>query len=146
MNEELKVIISAEVSKLKSGVEDAKKHIKSFSEQVKEASKDVDEKFKNAGDKIGSAMKVGCAAAVGALATVTTAIAGVATAATKSFAEYEQLKGGVEKLFGDSANTIMNYASQAYKNAGHQLFGNGMLALTVTKVINVGNLNGVGIV
>lgn len=35
-----------------------------------------------------------------------------------NYADYEQLAGGVETLFGTSADTIMEYAQSAYKTAG----------------------------
>lgn len=35
-----------------------------------------------------------------------------------NFAEYEQLVGGVETLFGDSADKLMEYSAVAYKTAG----------------------------
>ena len=35
-----------------------------------------------------------------------------------AYAEYEQLVGGVETLFKDSSDTIMQYAKEAYKTAG----------------------------
>lgn len=38
--------------------------------------------------------------------------------AVKSFADYEQLTGGVETLFKDSAPQVMKYANEAYKTAG----------------------------
>ena len=118
MNEELKVIISAETSKLKKGVEDATKSINGFKDQMEKVGKNVDTTFKKAGDAIGKAIKAGCKVAVGALATVGTALAGFITASVSSFAEYEQLVGGVEKLFGDSAGSVQKYAQEAYKNAG----------------------------
>ena len=118
MNEELKVIISAETSKLKKGVEDATKSINGFKAQMEKAGKNVDTTFKKAGQAIGKAIKAGCKVAVGALATVGTALTGFITASVNSFAEYEQLVGGVEKLFGDSAGTVQKYAQEAYKNAG----------------------------
>ena len=118
MNEELKVIISAETSKLKKGVEDATKSINGFKAQMKKAGSNVDTTFKKAGEVIGKAIKAGCKVAIGALATVGTALAGFITASVNSFAEYEQLVGGVEKLFGDSAGTVQKYAQEAYKNAG----------------------------
>ena len=118
MNEELKVIISAETSKLKKGVEDATKSINGFKAQMEKAGKNVDKTFKKAGQAIGKAIKAGCKVAIGALATVGTALTGFITASVNSFAEYEQLVGGVEKLFGDSAGTVQKYAQEAYKNAG----------------------------
>ena len=36
----------------------------------------------------------------------------------EQYAEYEQLVGGVETLFKDSADTVMGYAENAYKTAG----------------------------
>lgn len=68
--EELKVVISAEVSKLKEGVKTAKKEISSFSSQVEKAKGDVDNNFKKLGAGISSSMKkagVGIAAGGAAL-------------------------------------------------------------------------------
>lgn len=70
MNEELKVIISAEVSKLKQGVENAKQQLNTFKSKVADAKKDVDSKFKAIGTSISTAAKnmgVGIAAAGAAL-------------------------------------------------------------------------------
>lgn len=66
------------------------------------------------GKGLGVAAKVGAAAvtaAAGAIATVT-------KSAVENYAEYEQLVGGVETLFKDSAGTVMQYAENAYKTAG----------------------------
>ena len=57
MNEELRIIISAEVSKLKQGVEAAKTSINSFKKQVEDAKKNVSEKFKAMGESIKSVVK-----------------------------------------------------------------------------------------
>lgn len=35
----------------------------------------------------------------------------------KQYANYEQLAGGIEKLYGESADKMMAYASESYKNA-----------------------------
>jgi hypothetical protein len=70
MNEELKIIISAQTSDLKKNVKDAQNEVKGFKEQVKAASKEVDTKFKAAGQSIANGMKIGMAgiaAAAGAL-------------------------------------------------------------------------------
>ena len=56
------------------------------------------------------------AAMIGA-ALVTTAV-GLGTLAIKSFAQYEQLAGGVETLYKNNSKEIMEYASNAYKTAG----------------------------
>ena len=74
--------------------------------------------FKSAMGGIGKVAKTAFkGVAVGATAAVA-AIGAIGTAAVKSFAEYEQLIGGVETLFKDSANVVKGYAEQAYKTAG----------------------------
>lgn len=46
------------------------------------------------------------------------AIAGIGKLAIQSYAEYEQLVGGVETLFKGDAESLMKYANEAYKTAG----------------------------
>ena len=46
------------------------------------------------------------------------AIAYITKKAIDSYSSYEQLSGGVEKLFGDSAGIVYDYADKAYKTAG----------------------------
>lgn len=67
------------------------------------------------GKTIGKFAKVaGAAMAAGAAA-----IGSLAASAVKAYADYEQLAGGVEKLFGkEAATTMMQYAQDAYKTAG----------------------------
>lgn len=47
-----------------------------------------------------------------------TAIAAIGKLAVDSYSNYEQLAGGVETLFGNSAKTIQGYADAAYQTAG----------------------------
>lgn len=61
--------------------------------------------------------KVAQAAAIGGAAAAA-GIAAIAKSSLDSYADYEQLAGGVEKLFGSSADTLMSYAQQAYKTSG----------------------------
>lgn len=63
------------------------------------------------------ASDVGKAAAAGAAA-AGTALAAITTKATQAYSEYEQLTGGVEKLFGDAASRVEGYAQRAYVTAG----------------------------
>lgn len=46
------------------------------------------------------------------------AIGDVIGGAFENYANYEQLTGGVEKLFSDNAGQVMQYAQQAYQTAG----------------------------
>lgn len=71
---------------------------------------------------VGGAIMTG----VGAVATATTAAVGVAargvvsltTQAVNSYADYEQLVGGAEKLYGDAADALVSNAQNAYQSAG----------------------------
>ena len=38
--------------------------------------------------------------------------------AVEGYASYEQLAGGVKKLYGDASNTVMRFAQDAYKTSG----------------------------
>lgn len=65
--------------------------------------------------------KVATALVATGTAAATAAAAGIAklsTEAIKSYSEYEQLVGGVETLFKDSASTVQDNAAQAYRTAG----------------------------
>lgn len=72
--------------------------------------------------EIGSAMAsftaVTTKAMVAATAATGTAIAKLTKDVTAAYAEYQQLVGGVETLFKDSSDLVMQYANDAYKNAG----------------------------
>ena len=46
------------------------------------------------------------------------AVSALTTLAVNSYANYEQLVGGVETLYKDSADKVQQYAADAYKTAG----------------------------
>lgn len=48
----------------------------------------------------------------------TTAVVALGKSSIASYAEYEQLIGGVETQFGDSSSKVLQYANNAYKTAG----------------------------
>ncbi len=52
------------------------------------------------------------------IAGAATAISGLVAKSVTAYADFEQLKGGVETLFKDSAGTVQRYANDAYKTAG----------------------------
>lgn len=75
------------------------------------------------GNKIGGGMskglKIAGKAAVAAIGAATTAIGYLVTNSVKAYAQFEQLEGGVKKLFGDdAAQTVMNYANNAFQTMG----------------------------
>ena len=59
-------------------------------------------------EKLGNGLKT--ASKIG-----TSAIVALGTVAVKTFADYEQLIGGAELMFGDAFDTVMNNARNAYK-------------------------------
>ena len=63
------------------------------------------------GSKIGSALKAGTAA-------VGVAAVGIGKQVLSSYADYEQLVGGVDTLFGNASKTVQGFADNAYKTAG----------------------------
>lgn len=113
MNEELKLIISAEVSKLKQGVDNAKSQITNFKEQVKKASADVESKFAAIGDSMKTAatnIGIGIGAAGGALL----ALAG----STEEFRNQQaQLISSFEQT-GASAETAKGVWNDLYRVLG----------------------------
>ena len=74
----------------------------------------AEKKVNSSGGKVGGGF-----AAIGKAAVAAgTAVAGLTTAAVKGYADYEQLAGGVETLFKQSSDTVLEYANNAYKTAG----------------------------
>lgn len=114
MNEELKIIISAEIDKLKKGCQDAKNEVAGVSSAADGGSGKVKAAFSAMGSAAATMAKA-VTAAVGAAAAGITALV---TAATNGYADYEQLVGGVDTLFKESSAKVQEYASQAYKTAG----------------------------
>lgn len=78
------------------------------------AEKDI----KSLSRKIGSMAKTSATAVAGMVAAATTAVATLTGLSVKQYAEYEQLTGGVETLFKNSSDKVMEYANNAYKAAG----------------------------
>lgn len=82
----------------KSKLNDSKKEASTFGEVLK---------ANLATDAIVSGLK----AAANGIKTIT-------TASVQAYSQYEQLSGGVKKLYGDASDELMQYANQAYKTAG----------------------------
>ncbi len=70
------------------------------------------------GSKIGGFLSdIGKVAGAG-LVTAGTGAAAIIGKATEGYAEFEQLVGGVDKLFGESSATLQSYADMAFQTAG----------------------------
>lgn len=113
MNEQLKVIISAEVEKFKKNVDDAKKKVKDF---IKEGTKDfgaLNDEFQKVGDVSKKTLAVMGGALVGA--------AGALLALSNSTREYRQQQAQLKTAFetaGGSAQTAKDTYNDLYRVLG----------------------------
>ena len=73
---------------------------------------------KSFGAGFSGALTAASGAAVAAVGAATTAVGALGAEAVKGYAEYEQLIGGVETLFGKDAQTVIDNASVAFQGAG----------------------------
>ena len=113
MNEQLKIIISAEVGKLKQGVQEVKSEIGKFKEQVQQASKNVDDNFKKAGEGIKKGAKT-IGVSIAAAGTALLALG----ASTKDYrAEQAKLTSAFDKA-GASADTAKQVYNDLYRVLG----------------------------
>lgn len=86
-------------------------HMISMASQAASAASSIGSHFASIASVAAKGVAAGAAAA-------TTAIAGLTTAALSSYSSYEQLTGGVETLFGESAGVVEQYAANAYSASG----------------------------
>lgn len=94
--------------------EDANEKIEETGDKAEKTSSKMRSVFGNIGKFALKAAKV----AVVATTAVATGIAGITAKAVSEYADYEQLVGGVETLFKDSSDKVVEYANNAYKTAG----------------------------
>ena len=77
-----------------------------------QASRQVDSISKKLGNGLKTAAKIGTAA----VAAAGTGITALVTKSVQAYADYEQLVGGAELMFGDAYDFIMKKSQDAYKN------------------------------
>lgn len=95
------------------------------SEEANDKIDNVTQKAESSGSKIGSVLtsiggavvKIGAFVATG-VAAVATGIGAMSASAIRGYADYEQLVGGVETLFGTGGQTIAEYAQSVGKSIG----------------------------
>lgn len=107
MKEELKVIISAELSKFKKELDEGKKEIKTFKERVQEAGKDIGDTMAKAGEGVkkgATVMAAGVAAAGAAMVAV-----------IESTKEYRQTQAQLKTAF-EAAGASAEDAKQTYND------------------------------
>lgn len=110
-----------EMNQAQAEVNKTTRELDNLGKETQEVSKEV----KSAGDGFtvfkGILANLGTQAinsAINGLKSMGSALVNVGKQAVGSYAEYEQLAGGVETLFKDSAPIVQQYANEAYKNAG----------------------------
>ena len=117
MNENLKVIISAEITKLKKGLEDAKTGINGFKGEVEKAKANVDDNMKKAGDAIGNGIKKGVDTAKVAFAALAAATV-AAVAGTESYRNEQAKLVTAFEAAGSSADAAKSVYNDLYSVLG----------------------------
>lgn len=106
--------ISLDKSEYEKGLNDAKKSTGGFLGVFGKVGTVASAVGKGIFDVTERVVKVSAAATTAGAA----AVSALTTLAVNSYAEYEQLVGGVETLYKDSADKVQEYAAIAYKTAG----------------------------
>ena len=75
-------------------------------------------KTSSIGDKVKSGLSAVAKVGAAAVAAAGTALVAIGKQSSELYSNYEQLVGGVETLFKNSADIVMGYAENAYKTAG----------------------------
>ena len=74
--------------------------------------------LKSAASSIGKAFTAAAKAAAVGFGAAAAAVAAVGKSALNAYADYEQLVGGVEKLFGNASDKVLQNANRAFQTAG----------------------------
>ena len=74
--------------------------------------------WQKAGKKIGVALKTAAKIGAAAFAAVGAATIAIVKQGVDAYSEYQQLAGGIDKIFGESSEKIKKYAEDAYKTSG----------------------------
>lgn len=77
----------------------------------------AESKVKSVLSSLGTTAKVAGKVIGAGIAAASAAVIGLGKVSIQTYAEYEQLVGGVETLFGDSADQMKKYAKEAYRTA-----------------------------
>lgn len=101
---ELFATLSLDSTEYERGLDDSESKGKSFASGL--------------GKALGGAAKAVGAASVAAVGAAATGITTLTTQAVQAYGSYEQLVGGVSKIFGESADLVMENASRAFQTAG----------------------------
>lgn len=124
--------LAEQLNRAKAEMKQNQAELKSLENELKnygKAAEEAEEKSSGTGEKIAHAFGVVGKAGVEALtAAVKVTAAAIGTAATgigflvknsvSAYAEFEQLAGGAELMWGEAYDTVMNHAKEAYLSVG----------------------------
>lgn len=105
---EIQVVATLDTAKFKSGLGDMESAAKTTTGKIGDALKGVGSSLASAAKDIvvkGSKIALAGGAAIGA-------------GAVKGFSDWQQMVGGIDKLFGDASKSVQANAAKAYKTAG----------------------------
>ena len=108
---------TAALNKNEAEIRRNEKALDNLGDQAEKTGKDI-EKSGSGWAKFGDAAKAAAKVAVTAIAAIGTGVVALTKKAVENYANYEQLIGGVETLFQDSAGKVQQYAANAFKTAG----------------------------
>lgn len=101
--------IKMDLSEYEEGLDKAKSQASSSGSSISSA-------FGKVASGIGTAMSVATKVTATAITAGVTGVAALTTAAINSYAEYEQMEGGISKIFGTAGKTVEEYAESVGKS------------------------------
>ena len=118
--------LAKEIKSLSNNIKDNETKLESSTKAIDEftdAEKDAGSETLKLGDLIKANLTseviiAGVKGLASAMKSVASGLVNLGKEAIKNYADYEQLIGGVETLFKDSADVVEGYANNAYKTAG----------------------------
>lgn len=99
---------------LTEDVDDLTDELEDYSSEAETA----ENKTSKFGEALKSGLAVGAKAAAVAITAAVTAIGTLVTKSVQAYAEFEQLRDGVKKLYGTAYDEVMQYSEVAYKTVG----------------------------
>lgn len=103
---------------IKEVLKDLETKAKESKGKINDIARNISDKMSNAAKKVKDTFSTIAKVGAGAVASASAGIGFLAKSSLDSYASYEQLVGGVETLFKDSADEVKKYADNAYKTAG----------------------------
>lgn len=91
---------------------------KDIQAELKQTTGEAEKQAEQSGNKIAGFFKSAAKVSTAALAAASAAVVALAKKSINEFGKFEQLVGGVETLFKDSANEVRQYADNAFITAG----------------------------